>query len=504
MTIAWMLYVLLVGGLLSCAALAIEGVLRRMGRPTRWVWVGALAAIIVFAAVAPGARQSGAAGAEEISALVAKSAAAPGKAMVLAVPVNPRDRVTSAVISGILAVQARVPRSAAMPLAIAWAASSAVLLLVIVGVHRRVDRERRSWLHADVDGVPVRIAADVGPAVIGLSKPEIVVPRWLLGRSKDEQRLVIVHEREHVIAHDQLLPIGAWIVAALLPWHPATWWVLSRLRLAIELDCDARVLSRGVRARPYGNLLIDIAGQCAGHRVGALALADGTSHLERRLLAMKPARSRFVFVRTAVLGAIAMSAILVACESRLPTSADISSMDVASAEKAAEDSHLFAKEPTTARQYFLNDSAISAAFAHTIAPGRIEGVEIAKSASGGPDKIFIRTRGTLHLREDADSTKGTVHFKVQGQGDAAYAFTNTTASGLVVSQNPQAAKRFEGIVYIDGLRATERAIAEIPRGEIAAIDVLKGDAALSKYSDPAAANGVILVRTKHGSAPDKH
>ena len=53
MTMAWILYVLLVGTLLAFAALAVDAILRRTRFPTRWVWVSALAGIVCLAIVAP-------------------------------------------------------------------------------------------------------------------------------------------------------------------------------------------------------------------------------------------------------------------------------------------------------------------------------------------------------------------------------------------------------------------------------------------------------------------
>lgn len=39
MIAAWMLYAIVVGGLLGAAALALEGILRTHGLPSRWIWV---------------------------------------------------------------------------------------------------------------------------------------------------------------------------------------------------------------------------------------------------------------------------------------------------------------------------------------------------------------------------------------------------------------------------------------------------------------------------------
>ena len=333
MTAAWMLYVLLVGTLLACAALAADVALRRTGVPTRWVWVAALAGSVALAVFAP--RGQAPVAFKIPSANVMEVAEVPAvEARSIAAYVLALSRaIDGGIARGIATIELRVSERLAVSLAVIWGVLSAGMFVLLVIVNRRVNRARRSWPVEHMYGSMVRVAPHTGPAVIGLARPEIVVPQWLLERTDEERRLVVVHEREHVNARDQLVLIGAWCAVALLPWHPAVWWMLSRLRLAIELDCDARVLYQGFQPRPYGALLIDIAGQCAGLRVGALALADKTTHLERRLLAMKPTRSRFSAMRIGVLGSFAALATLIACEARMPTSAEIASMDASSAVK---------------------------------------------------------------------------------------------------------------------------------------------------------------------------
>ena len=490
---AWLLYVLLVGSLLACAALALDGLLRRTALATRWIWVATLAAIVAFAALAPRQEQLPTRFRVPSVEVTASSVdLAPTRSFGLGgVLTMVRDAMASPVSRALVAADARVPATMMVALGAAWCLLSALVLALLVIVSRRVRLARRSWPLAAVHGVPVRVARSVGPAVIGFARPEIVVPGWLLLRSAEEQRLVIVHEGEHVMARDQLLLIGGWIVVAMLPWHPATWWALSRLRLAIELDCDARVLKRGVAPRPYGALLIDLAGQYAGLRVGALALADGTSHLERRLLAMNRSRTRLALVRTGVLGAIAALSIAMACEARLPTSAEVDAMNVANLEKTATKAKLLA-ENTDGRAYFVDDVAVSAAEAHQVAPLLITKVNVSKKqSSGGKDEVRIytaklRTADTLRMRVPAtaimryDSSEG---MKIKAEH---LSLRSKTA--------------FTGVIIIDGVTSSERALALIAPDDIASVDILKGVAAAQTSSDPAAANGIIRVTTKKGAS----
>jgi beta-lactamase regulating signal transducer with metallopeptidase domain len=485
---AWILYVLLVGTLLACAAFAMEGMLRRSARPTRWIWLAALGGIVALAILAP-QREPVTRVKIPVASTTAKNAIVTTRSpAVLEVITGIGNVITSSVSSALVIAETRVPQALVLALGIIWCLLSAAVLSVLAIVSRRMNHARRGWPMAEVHGTPVRVALATGPAVVGFSRPEIVVPTWLLGRTANEQRLVIVHESEHVRARDQLLLAGGWMVAALLPWHPAVWWSLARLRLSIELDCDARVLHRGVQPRSYGTLLIDIAGQCAGHRIGALALADRTSHLERRLLAMKHTRTRFALVRTATLGAIAGLSILVACEARLPTSADVEKMDVASAEKTLVQSKMLDEKQAGNVVYTIDGRTVSAAEAHAVASNRIASVNVLKGRKeGGTDAGTVYTYVRVTTSDSSQKeVPGTVMFRTRDGG------------GKLEAERSQMTKErsFAGLLFIDGVRAPEGALAKISRDDIASVEVLKGDAAAKFSNDPAAANGVIRITTK--------
>ncbi len=488
MTVAWTLYVLLVGALLTCAAVAVDDILRRTSRPTRWVWVATLLAIVAFAAIAPRRQAPAAFKLPLASVSVTQATLAPARGGIAIAVAWARNIVTSSASTFIGTANRRLPAATVTALGLAWMGATATLLLVLVGANRRVRRERRHWPLADVGGAQVRLSPSVGPAVIGLAPPEIVVPRWLLDRSADEQRLVIVHEREHVAAHDQLLLLGGLVVAALLPWHPAVWFALARLRLAIELDCDTRVLRRGVARRSYGALLIDIAGQCAGHRVGALALADRPSHLERRLLAMKNAQPRFTIARTGALAAVAMLAVAMACEARLPTSAEVQNMDAAGAEQALVKSKIMLDEKSAQNMIYRVDGVVvSAAAAHAIAPERIATVNVMKGYMTLPHPDTITWMNIV----TTDGQTSGVRMKVAYSANEALQQKRAEERGTMLPR-----KQFDGILFVDGKRAPQDALASLSPESIESVTVLKGAAAMKFSSDPAAANGIIQVVTK--------
>ena len=51
----------------------------------------------------------------------------------------------------------------------------------------------------------VQVTRELGPAVTGLRRPEILIPEWLYGLPVPQRSLVVRHESEHVRARDTVL-----------------------------------------------------------------------------------------------------------------------------------------------------------------------------------------------------------------------------------------------------------------------------------------------------------
>jgi len=451
MSTAWGLYVLLVGGLLAIGAASFASVLRLAGRPSRWMWVCALIALAALTVTAPTARMP------DIDGSIRSARAAPSQHVAMTVPNGPlaslrhaRDVLASDVAHFLQLANDVVPRSVMRSLGIAWTLTSVALFALYLMVNVRLARLRRRWPNERLHGAAVRIAPATGPAVIGFLQAEIVVPRAVLQRSADEQRLILAHEREHLRAHDHLLLALGCLLAIALPWHPAVWYLLARLRLAIELDCDARVLSRGAAPQRYGALLIDMAARGAGFRIGALALADRPSHLERRLLAMKRERSRYAVVRGAALSSAAGLLVLAACETKVPTAREMSSMKSADGAKSVTRSDVSFGLGNA--DVFVNGVKVSRDSLNAIVGSRIFSLDVVK---GKRDTVFITTNDKVELRGLRPFMKRT------NQSD------------------PQ--------VIIDGVVSSESALEALKPNEISEIS--------SKGPTPALPGGAIVVTT---------
>jgi TonB family protein len=197
--------------------------------------------------------------------------------------------------------------------------TTALFFRLLLGM-RFIHRQRRMWKAREVDGVPVLLAPDIGPAVVGIRRPAVVFPVWALSFDSGLRRLVLQHEMEHVRARDTIPCLLASLATALTPWNPAIWWQAHRLRLATEVDCDARVLRADVRPDRYGLLLLAIA-QRQTSVAFAPALSEPTSQLEQRIAIMQRSAPRHPVLLFTGLTLVAGFALMLACSAPAPDAA---------------------------------------------------------------------------------------------------------------------------------------------------------------------------------------
>ena len=187
----------------------------------------------------------------------------------------------------------RIERDFATTALVVWIVLSALLIVWLAFGVLHWRRAQRSWERAIVDGVSVDVSAMTGPAVVGFLSHRIVLPSWATTMLPEHRRLVLAHESEHIEARDPERLMLAVIALVLMPWNIGLWWCAARLRRAIELDCDMRVLNRYPSAKDYGHVLLEVAarGRNSGPlAVPTVALLRLPSELELRLRAMTDVR----------------------------------------------------------------------------------------------------------------------------------------------------------------------------------------------------------------------
>jgi TonB family protein len=306
MIAAWMLYCTGIAFVIGAAAVALERTGRLIGLSGRWVWGGALLATLALPLAAlyrPAAFQS------------------------IVVPVPPVQSQSGASAPPTMSSAPSVlPSKPAFslpdldrPLELLWGGFSIALLGFGVVAAARLDLLRRKWRSVTVDGTPVLVSANLGPAVVGVVRSRLVIPEWTLELEPRLRELMLAHEREHILAGDQRLLAATAVLLAVMPWNLGLWWQWRHLRLAVEMDCDARVLRRHPDRARYGGLLLEVSQRAARNPLPVAAFHEPMSLLERRLRAITSGRPKR-FLTQAAMAAITAAGLMVgACEAPLPT-----------------------------------------------------------------------------------------------------------------------------------------------------------------------------------------
>jgi bla regulator protein blaR1 len=305
----WMAYVVIVTLILTLAALAAERALRLRRQMTRSVWATAIIASLLLPTIIASVSI-------QVPSLTAPSV--PHKVIVLrnmaSLPLAAVSRISMPPSSS------RAGARLDTRLRSAWLSVSGVMVLLLTASAVQLFWRKRRWSRASIAGASVYVAPGVGPAVVGLLRPCIVVPPWVVESSPSCQAHVIAHEQSHLTARDPLLLTAALCLLVFMPWDLPLWWQLRRLRRAIEVDCDARVLNAGHDVNRYGETLIEV-GQRQSAFIGAVAaMSESRSFLEQRLRIMIRKPGGWWKTSAALLGCISLCLVTVAAQVSPPNS----------------------------------------------------------------------------------------------------------------------------------------------------------------------------------------
>lgn len=112
------------------------------------------------------------------------------------------------------------------------------------------------------------------PTAIGLMKPLVVIPGWVLRElSTDELNQVVLHELAHLRRWDDWTNLAQKIVKAIFFFHPAVWWIEKKVSLEREMACDDAVLAETASPRAYAECLTHLAEKTLIQRSVVLAQA---------------------------------------------------------------------------------------------------------------------------------------------------------------------------------------------------------------------------------------
>lgn len=279
--LVWIFYVIFVSLLLGLAAVAAERRAHLRGTTSRWYWISAIIGSLLIPTVIASV---------SIELPDIFNSQTVQKVIVL-------REATSNNLSPFLWVSESLPipteyHNANAIIKQLWLWLSAFLLCALTASGVHLLWRKQGWKKSTLLNIPVLVTDDIGPAVVGLINPQIVIPQWVIELPPSQQQAILDHEQSHLDSGDPRLLTVAVCLLVFMPWNIPLWWQLHRLRGAIEVDCDARVLRKGQSVQNYGETLIAVA-QRHSRYIGAVAgMSESQSFLEKRIKIMitKPAK----------------------------------------------------------------------------------------------------------------------------------------------------------------------------------------------------------------------
>ena len=168
----------------------------------------------------------------------------------------PLSRILTESVAGTIVRATTATSAAASVIFVLWAAGALIAASLLMLRQRRFVRSlgRLTRRH----GVAYAAPAGVTPVVVGCLRPVIVLPQdFELRYTREEQALILAHERTHVRRGD-LIALAVWsLIRCLLWFNPLAHLATHALRFDQELACDASTLKASGRSRKaYASALL--------------------------------------------------------------------------------------------------------------------------------------------------------------------------------------------------------------------------------------------------------
>jgi uncharacterized protein (TIGR03435 family) len=136
-----------------------------------------------------------------------------------------------------------------------------------------------------VDKIPILSSSrQLEPGVFGIFRPVLLLPEKISDRlSAAQLKAIIDHEMCHIRRRDNLAATLHMLVQAIFWFHPAVWWIQTRLLEERERACDEAVLQSGNEAELYAESILNV---CKFYVESPLACVSGVtgSDLKRRIV----------------------------------------------------------------------------------------------------------------------------------------------------------------------------------------------------------------------------
>jgi uncharacterized protein (TIGR03435 family) len=196
--------------------------------------------------------------------------------------------------------------------------------------------------------LPIPVLAAPGrmePGVFGIWKPVLLLPEGIAERLTPEQlESILTHELRHVYRRDNLTAAIHMLVETLFWFHPAAWWIRTRLIEERERACDEGVLRLGSEPHVYAESILKVCEFYLSAPPCAAGVTGG--ELKKRIEGIMENRFglKLGFGKRAFLAAAAIVAVAVPLALGVIHAAELPRFEVASV-KMLPDTPMFSLSP---------------------------------------------------------------------------------------------------------------------------------------------------------------
>jgi beta-lactamase regulating signal transducer with metallopeptidase domain/protocatechuate 3,4-dioxygenase beta subunit len=263
--------------------------------------------------------------------------------------------------------------------------------------------------------ISLRLVPDLdSPSVVGVLKAVILIPASVVTKLSPSQiEALLAHEIAHVKRHDYLVNLVQSVVETVLFYHPAVWWISSRVRAEREHCCDDLAIEATGDRATYAHALVSLEHLRANPRLAIAATSGSLVQRIRRIVAVPqtgPARGSAWMA--AMLVVLVTSGVAKSLAARPADASTVQGIVLTPSGLPAAGVTLFVdkidlRDPVSSRQKFELKSNSQGRFHFGLAPREIYGLcayqkgvglACARESKGGDLKIQLARGETKHLR----------------------------------------------------------------------------------------------------------
>jgi bla regulator protein blaR1 len=378
--------------------------------------------------------------------------------------------MTSGSVWGSMHPAINLPARWALFIFLIWAFGSSLALASLARGFWRLGRLRRSCTPIDarnfdpalrktLDAISASGATVASsesarvPAAIGFWNRTILLPAWTLREMPAEDlNVILLHEFAHLRRGDDWTNLIQKVVRALFFFHPAVWWIESRLSVEREMACDDAVLAETSNPHGYASCLVSLLEKSLAHRQpnGQLSMVQAAVHrareaslrLARILDTKRPAATR---VWKPALGVVV--AFFVGCLATLPHAPQFVAVDRDVSEASVAASTADRSNAIAVGQQFSPMASVIPASFHSDATAHADATASVTRRMAATPKIFhahLRTKqvaGSQLSRPQAIATRMNLDRATPSEGFMAVNF-----NALADQKN---APEFRTLVFIE-------------------------------------------------------